>query len=256
MMKSKLTGLLLVTLLLLAHAAHARAQATDPAKKLVARGTSEMSRNRVGAAIESYSKAIELSPGYAEAYVKRGMARRAQGDLEGSISDYEKAGSIDPKSTRNSQYVAESYVNRGNRKLDAFDIEGAISDFDKAVAARPGESDNHYKRGYARVLNEDYEAALADLDRALALSAPGDTFKKILVLASCGVAYLMLGKEAEAERDFDACVKLRRDGRLMLDDHVSYLRARIILVRRRRAEQRRGVARVGPRVRRAGGKNS
>ena len=144
-----------------------------------------------------------MSPNYAEAYVKRGMARRAKGELNGSIEDYERAAAIDPKSTRNNRYVAESFNNRGHNKLITLDVEGAIADFDRAIDIFPNHADHYHKRGQARLIKEDLEGAVADFDRALGMTAQGNHFGRVLIHADRGKAS-HAGKTDAAERDFAA----------------------------------------------------
>src|SRR5215212_11611238 len=117
----------LLSLILLLQAAPARRAAGVHLK----RGDLLMSQNKVIEALASYDKAVETDPGWAAAYVKRGMARRAKGDLEGSIEDYEKAEGLDPRSTDGSTFVAESYSNRGLNKLQRLETKSAVADFDK-----------------------------------------------------------------------------------------------------------------------------
>ena len=84
----------LLSLILLLQAAPARRAAGAHLK----RGDLLISQNKVVEALASYDKAVAVAPEWATAYVKRGMARRAKGDLDGSIEDYEKAGTLDPRS--------------------------------------------------------------------------------------------------------------------------------------------------------------
>ena len=232
---------LLLTILLLAAPA-SQAQPRQSARDLVARGTALMSQNKVEAAIASYTRAIELNPRYAEAYVRRGMARRAAGDLAGSIEDYEKAAAIEPKATANNRFVAESYSNRGYNRLNALNVEGAIEDFTKAIATFPNEGDHYYKRGRARLINEDFAGAVADLDKALGMSRRGDTFLRTLIYANRGMARLLGGDEAGARSDFDESHKLNKGVRLHLESHLRELELLIMLMRERRAEQQKGVS--------------
>ena len=106
----------------------AQAQPAPTAKELVRKGIALIAGNKVDAAIESFTEAIEKNPQYAEAYVRRGMARRGKGDLAGAIEDYEKAASIDEKATAKNPFVAEAYANRGFIRLNALDVGGAIAD--------------------------------------------------------------------------------------------------------------------------------
>lgn len=235
--------LLLLTLILTAAPAMAFAQSRPAAKSLVVKGDLLMRRNKVAAAIESYDKAIEASPDYAEAYVRRGLARRANGDLAGSIEDYEKAASIDPKATRNNRDVAESYSNRGyNKLLKELDVDGAIADFTRAADIFPGEADHYYKRGHTRLIKEDFDGAIADLDKALVLASKGDVFLRTLIYANRGMARHLQGKEDEAKKDFDECVRLNKGLRMMLDQHLLDIQMQIEVLKRLRAERRKGIA--------------
>ncbi|HEX7414509.1 MAG TPA: tetratricopeptide repeat protein, partial [Bacteroidia bacterium] len=57
-------------------------------------------------AIEDYTKAIELNPKYANAYMVRGMCKDELKDYNGSIQDYNKAIELNPKYT-------DAYMARG-----------------------------------------------------------------------------------------------------------------------------------------------
>jgi tetratricopeptide (TPR) repeat protein len=85
---------LVLSAVLLIQAAPARRAASAHLK----RGDLLISQNKIVEALASYDKAVEADPAWAAAYVKRGMARRAKGDLDGSIEDYEKANGLDPRS--------------------------------------------------------------------------------------------------------------------------------------------------------------
>ena len=41
--------------------------------------------------LRCYSEAIRLRPDYADAFINRGIARKAKGDLEGALQDYSEA---------------------------------------------------------------------------------------------------------------------------------------------------------------------
>jgi tetratricopeptide (TPR) repeat protein len=232
---------LILTLILFAAPAVAHAQSRTAAAGLVNKGNLLMARNKVDAAVESYTKAIELKPDYAEAYVKRGLARRAKGDLAGSIEDYERAASIDPKATRNNRDVAESYSNRGYNKLNELNVDGAIEDFTKAAEIYPREADHFYKRGHARLIKEDLEGAIADFDNALALVGQGNIFLRTLVYANRGMARRLQGKDEDAQKDFDECVRLNKGLKMMLDGHLADIEMQIMIQRRLRAERRKGI---------------
>jgi tetratricopeptide (TPR) repeat protein len=233
---------LLILALILSAGTVVSAQSRPAPKTLVTRGDALLARNKVDAAVESYTKAIESKPDYAEAYVKRGLARRAAGDLAGSIEDYEKASSIDPSATSNNRFVAESYSNRGYNKLNEMDVDGAIWDFTRAAEIFPDEADHYYKRGHARLIKEDFSGAVADFDKALGLVDKRNTFLKTLTYADRGMARHLQGKEEEARKDFDECIRLNKGEKMMLEHHLLDIEVRIRLLKRIRAERRKGVA--------------
>jgi tetratricopeptide (TPR) repeat protein len=227
---------LLLSALLLLQAAPARRAAVAHLK----RGDLSMSRNRVADALASYDKAVEADPGWADAYVKRGMARRAKGDLEGSIEDYEKARSLDPRSTADNAAVAESYSNRGLNKLFRLEIGPAVADFDRAIEHYAKEPNHFFRRGQARLVDEEFEAAVADFNRAEAINR-GNPFLSSLILFNRGFALLRLGRRDEAERDFEKSRRLSGTEQYQLQLHLMTIEAQIKERRRRRAELLKGV---------------
>jgi len=231
----------LIVVLVLLHTVSSQAQSSVSAKQLAKKGAALMSMNKIDAAIESYTRAIALNPKYAEAYVQRGLARRARGDLAGSIEDYEKAALIDPKSVAGNRFVAEAYSNRGFIELNALEVDTAIEDFTKAINADPNEDEFFYRRGYARLIKEELTEALNDLNKALSIVGHDD-FSKILIYATRGMVKSLQGKQVEAQMDFDDCVKLNKDEKFDLGEHLRTIEQEIRLMRERRANQRRIIA--------------
>jgi len=230
----------LIVSLFLVHTMFSCAQSPASARALVKQGTLLMSRNKVDAAIESYTRAIELSPHYAEAYVDRGMARRAKGDLAGAIDDYEKAGSINAKSIEGNRFVAQSYSNRGYIKLNDLDIDNAIQDFTMAIKIDPVDPDHYYKRGLARLINDDLLQALEDLNKSLSISGP-DSFAKAFIYATRGMVKLLQGSRVDAQNDFEQAIKLTEGKNFIVESHLQSLEVQIMLMRQRRAKQQKSI---------------
>lgn len=199
-----------------------------------------MSKNRVGEALAAYDKAVEADPGWAAAYVKRGMARRAKGDLEGSIEDYEKAGALDPRSTAGSAFVAESYSNRGLNKLQRLETASAVADFTKAIEHDGREPTHFLRRGQAHLVEEELEAAVADFDRATALNR-GSEFTTALILIHRGYAFLLQGKQDEARKDFDKSRQLPSGRQIELRLYLLGIETQIKERRRRRENALKGI---------------
>jgi tetratricopeptide (TPR) repeat protein len=58
----------------------------------------QMSNGNFTQAIATYNKAIERDPKYSFAYIGRGDAYRASGDLDRAVYDYDQATRVDPNS--------------------------------------------------------------------------------------------------------------------------------------------------------------
>lgn len=230
----------LIVLLFLIHTGFSSAQSPASARAFVKQGTLLMSRNKVDAAIESYNRAIQLGPNYADAYVNRGLAKRAKGDLAGAIEDYEKAASINPKSIKGNRFVAQSYSNRGYIKLNALDVDHAIQDFTIAIEIDPNDPDHYYRRGLARLINEDLLRALEDLNKSLSIS-DSNTFSKGLTYATRGMVKLLQGRNVDAQNDFELAIKLNEDKTFIVEDHLQSLQEQIMLMRQRRANQQKSI---------------
>lgn len=230
---------LLLSALLLLQAAPARRAAGVHLR----RGDQSMSSNKVADALASYDRAIEADPGWAHAYVRRGMARRAKGDLNGSIEDYEKARSLDPRSTADNAAVAESYSNRGLNKFFRLEIGPAVADFDMAIEHYSKEPDHFFRRGRARLIDEDFERAVADFNRAEAMNNRGNTFLSSLILVHRGFALQRLGRQSEAERDFEKSKRLagNEQEQYQFELNLMTIEAQIKERRRRRADSLKGV---------------
>ena len=73
-------------------------------------------------AIESFTKAIELNPNYAEAYNNRGNAYRDDGNFDRAIADYTKAIELKPN-------FVEAYNHRDDAYYAKGDYDGTIAEY-------------------------------------------------------------------------------------------------------------------------------
>jgi tetratricopeptide (TPR) repeat protein len=220
--------------LLLLLGAPAVAQTKPTAKEFLQRGDTQLSKNNLAKAIRNYSKAIELDPSFAEAYIRRGMARRVIGTLNTAIQDFDMAHAIDPATTVNNRHIAESYSNRGYIEMNDLQIHAAIADLTKAIESY-GDAIHYYRRGQARLIDEDLGGAIGDFNDALSLN-PQDAFLSMMIHANRGYALLLQGKTNDAQADFDKCLNSKSGPRLIIELHLRTLETRIKELRRRRFE--------------------
>jgi TolB-like protein len=102
-------------------------------------------------AIESYKKALELDPGYADAYARLGLSEAYLANSTGNAADLKRAEGDIEKSiglapSRSTGYRIRAVV----RMLWQWDWAGAQADFEKARALDPG--DNAVHQDYAMLL--------------------------------------------------------------------------------------------------------
>jgi len=143
----------------------AQAAAPDVAKSREALG-SAFQKDRAGdtnGAIEDYTRAIELDPTNALAYVRRGMAYDANGEYEKEIDDYTAALALKGVE-RNAQGAVLAM--RGDVHLRLGNPKDAIADFDRALVLDPELFQAHFGRAVVRLTAGEFAKAEADYHAA------------------------------------------------------------------------------------------
>ena len=127
-------------------------------------------------AILDYNKALELSPTeICLVYSMRGNAKRNLGDLDGAISDQNKALDFDP-------LYADGYFNRGSAKYKMGDFDGAIEDYTQVIKISPKDSDAFFNRANVKKEIGDIKSACEDWKKAANL---GDEEAENLLKENC-----------------------------------------------------------------------
>ena len=93
-------------------------------------GVSNLNLNKPEKAYEDFSRAIEIDPARADAYVGRANTLLTLGRYEESLPDYNRAIEIDPE-------LANAYANRGSAHSHLGQYEKAIADYEKALELDP-----------------------------------------------------------------------------------------------------------------------
>ena len=94
-----------------------------------------------------------------DAYFNRGIAKRAKGDLDGALKDYDLALAIDPN-------YAFGYNLRSSARRAKDDLDGALADYNRAIELDPQYVEAFAGRGLTRFARGEFAQAAPDLARA------------------------------------------------------------------------------------------
>src|SRR2546428_4128371 len=118
------------------------------------RGNARKAKGDIEGAIADYNQALETNPRYTEAYYNRGIALQSKGDLGGAIRDYSTALELAPSFT-------DAYINRGQAKQAKDDLEGALADYNAALQLKSDDASIYFARASALQAKKDLAGALA-----------------------------------------------------------------------------------------------
>ena len=116
----------------------------------------------VYAAIEHYSRAIELYPDFIEAYLARAQVYFWIDDFDKAIKDYTSVIEIDPD-------YASAYVGRGQAYSNKGCYARAIDDFSRAIEIDPDYASAYVQRGCVYLKKDCDARAKEDFSRAIEL---------------------------------------------------------------------------------------
>jgi tetratricopeptide (TPR) repeat protein len=115
-------------------------------------------------AVEVYSKAIELRPFYADAYVGLGDAKAAKGDVDGAVGAYTKALAYNPINPRVHMSLGKIYYGEKGLYYESVTAYKKAIDLDPgSVEARMGLGEVYEDKGLYKEAIEEYRRVI-DLD--------------------------------------------------------------------------------------------
>ena len=82
------------------------------------------------AALQDFSRAVELEPDDAESHLERGITRAGLGDYRSAVADFSRAIELEPTDT-------QSHFHRGICRAELGEYLGAIDDFEQAAELDP-----------------------------------------------------------------------------------------------------------------------
>jgi len=151
-----------------------RAAARQPGFAILSnRGAALQLVGRFEEALASYDEALKFQPDNAVLMYNRGRTLQDLGRFEEALASYQHSLSLNPNS-------APTLNNAANTLRAMKRYPEALAFFDRALAIQPGYAEALYNRGNLQwSANNNYHAALRDLEKALALDpaydyAPGE----------------------------------------------------------------------------------
>jgi tetratricopeptide (TPR) repeat protein len=165
-------------------------------------------------AIDDAKRAIKIDPSFAGAHIALGMAYHNAGRTKEALACADKAIEVDPES-------AEAYFRRGDFLRLADRSTEAMADYGRAMKLDPDFASPYIGRGAINFEQKRYEAAIADYTIALDID-----HRLLQALRYRGYAYLALGRDDEAERDFAKAVAVAPGMREEIETTSAQIRRR------------------------------
>ena len=137
----------------------------ETALTLYERGNAYSQGGHYEDAIHDFTNAIDLVPGYADAYASRGRALGRMGKPEQAIADFSKAISIDPSN-------ANTYADRGVAYGSMGQHDKAVEDLTQAIALNPNFAAAYYNRAIGYFIQKKCKEARSDVRQAQTLGYP------------------------------------------------------------------------------------
>jgi serine/threonine protein kinase/tetratricopeptide (TPR) repeat protein len=152
-------------------------------------------------AVVAYSRAIELAPKYTRAYCKRALAYRELWEHDKAIADYSRAIDLDRNNAPACNSLAWLLATVPEVKLR--DAQRAVELAKKATELAPQQGAFWNTLGAARYRAGDWKAAVAALNKSMALRQGGDADDWLFL----AMAKWQLGDHDAARRHYDQAVQ-------------------------------------------------
>jgi tetratricopeptide (TPR) repeat protein len=117
---------------------------------------------QMDASINDYEKAVTLKPDYAEAYYNLGVTLREVGQIDAALKSYEKALAI------KHEYPA-AHNNLGTILLDLGSLDSAVDHFEWAIAFKPDYAEAYNNLGVVERQQEKFDQAIKSFEKAISI---------------------------------------------------------------------------------------
>lgn len=151
----------------------------------------------IQAAIQAFTKAIDLYPSYSDAYGQRGLAFYRLNQYEEALADYQKAAQLNPGN-------ANALSNMGSLYFQQQNYQAAKNAFERALKANPNHVDA--LANYASTLGTlgEYKSAITYFKKASQLNPNEANYYQMI-----GVTYQNMGKQSLANQYLTKAASIR-----------------------------------------------
>jgi len=196
------------------------------------RGYAYLDLGRTQSAINDLSEAIRLNPKFGKALANRGLAYTRADLLDKALVDLDNALRIGrsaivlrwraavysrmgrtkdalmdlDEAVRLGEHLPESYFARAHLRSEMGDAAGAMEDAKALVAAVPDEPDSYFSYARYCVLQERYDEAIANVDRAISINP-----KAAFPFEFRGSIWICRGDSARGLSDIDTAIRMKAD---------------------------------------------
>lgn len=125
-------------------------------------GNQKIQQKDFRAAVEQYTKAIEIKHDFKEAIKNRGICYTMMDEDAKAVADFDHAITIDPEDITLYNY-------RGFAKAELQKYDEASKDFDHALKINPNYKDPYMNRGIMYIWMERYDDAIAQFNKVIEL---------------------------------------------------------------------------------------
>ena len=150
-------------------------------------------------AIKDFNTSIQFNPDNAETYYSRGITYDMKSDVDHAFKDYTKAIQLNPD-------YANAYTNRGNAYNNKGRLNSAIEDLNKAIQLDPNNAKAYTNRGKSYGKKGEYDRAIKNFKKAIQLDPDlAEAYNNL------GLTYLKKGEIEVAIKNFDKAIQLNPD---------------------------------------------
>ena len=173
--------------------------ASEEARAFISSGTANFNKGKYEEAIADYTRAINASPRYDDAYDDRGLAKSWKDDDAAAIQDFTSAIGLNPSNPLTYKY-------RCNSLQIVKQYDKALADCTKAIQLDPNDDDSYSIRALVYLKSGKASEGLPDAEHAISLNP-----KNGAAWGARGRIFEALGRRDEALSDLHKALTLEPD---------------------------------------------